>query len=257
MAYIQYERRGFTGIVTFSKPESLNALSSAAIAEAGEFFAGLEAEDLRALVLTGAGKAFISGADVKEMSAMGRAEAEAFSATGNELMRRIERFPVPVIAAVNGYALGGGFEMALAADFIFASAAAKFGFPEVTLGIIPGFGGSWRLAARIGAARAAEILFTSRLFGAEEALRLGVAAQVAEPAALLETALATAALVAKAGPQAARELKKHLRECAGKDAEAAAALEAARFGQLFSGEQAREGLDAFLNKRRATWVKEG
>jgi enoyl-CoA hydratase len=261
MDYIQFEKRDRVGIVTFNNPERMNALSSGAIAQATKFFSELSRAieagtdgDLRVLLLTGAGKAFISGADVKEMSAMGKAEAERFSAEGNALMRLIECFPVPVIAAVNGYALGGGFELALCADFIYASTAAKLGFPEVTLGIIPGFGGVPRLAARIGAARASELLFTGRLIGADEALRAGVVNQVFEPAALLEAALQAAALMAKAGPRALKEAKKHLRESARLDAEAAAALEARRFGQLFAAEEAREGLEAFLGKRPPQWA---
>jgi enoyl-CoA hydratase len=257
MEYIQFEKRGQIGIVTFTNAERMNVLSSSAISQAARFFAELrnaiDGGDTRVLVLTGAGKAFISGADVKEMSVMGKSEAERFSAEGNALMRLIECFPVPVIAAVNGYALGGGFELALCADFIYASAAAKMGFPEVTLGIIPGFGGVPRLAARIGAARASELLYTGRLIGADEALAIGVVNRVFEPAGLLDAALQTAALICKAGPRALAEAKKHLGECARLDAEAAAALESRRFGQLFETEEAREGLAAFLGKRPAKW----
>jgi enoyl-CoA hydratase len=260
MDYIQFEKRDRVGIVTFSNPERMNALSMDAISQAAKFFSDLTgavdggtAGDLRALLLTGAGKAFISGADVKQMSVMGPEEAERFSAEGNALMRLIERFPVPVVAAVNGYALGGGFELALCADFIYASAAAKLGLPEVTLGIFPGFGGSARLAARVGASRASELLYTGRLIGAEEALRIGIVNQVFEPAGLLEAALQTAALMAKAGPHALKEAKKNLRECARLDAEAAAAVESRRFGLLFAEEEAREGLEAFLAKRPPTW----
>ena len=261
MDYIKIEKRDRIGIVTFNNPERMNALSSSAISQAAKFFQDLPGEieggadgDLRALILTGAGKAFISGADVREMSVMGQAEAERFSAEGNALMRLIECFPVPVIAAVNGYALGGGFELALCADFIYASSAAKLGFPEVTLGIIPGFGGAPRLAARIGAARASELLSTGRLIGADEAQRIGIVNQVFEPAGLLEAALQTAALMCKAGPHALREVKNHLRECARLDSEAAAAVESRRFGRLFGHEEAREGLQAFLAKRPPRWA---
>ena len=260
MDYIHFEKRDQVGIVTFNNPDRMNALSVDAISQSTEFFSELQASidagaagDLRALLLTGAGKAFISGADVKQMSSMEPAGAERFSAEGNALMRLIERFPVPVIAAVNGYALGGGFELALCADFIYASAAAKLGFPEVTLGIFPGFGGSARLAARIGASRASELLYTGRLIGAEEALRIGIVNQVFEPASLQEAALQTAALIGKAGPHALKEAKKNLRECARLDVEAAAAVESRRFGLLFAEEEAREGLEAFLAKRPPKW----
>jgi enoyl-CoA hydratase len=239
----------------------MNALSSLAIAQAMNFFEDLQQcitrgtdGDLRALILTGAGKAFIAGADVKEMSAMGPAEAAAFSAKGSALMLLIECFPVPILAAVNGYCLGGGFELALSADFICATANAKFAFPEVTLGIIPGFGGAARLANRIGPARARELLYTGRLFDAEEALRIGVANQVVKPAALLEASMETIALMSKAGPRALKEAKSNLRECAGLDPQSAAALESRRFGQLFAGDEPREGLGAFLQKRSPKWA---
>jgi enoyl-CoA hydratase len=261
MDYIQFEKRERVGIVTFSNPDSLNALSSAAIAQAMRFFDDLQQSiehgtdgDLRALILTGAGKAFIAGADVKEMNAMGPAEAAVFSAEGNALMLLIECFPVPVLAAVNGYCLGGGFELALSADFIYAAANAKFGLPEVTLGLMPGFGGAARLVARIGPARASELLFTSRMMNAEEALRIGVANQVVEPGALLEASLQTCALMSKAGPRALKESKSNLRECAGLDGRAAAALESRRFGQLFEGNEPREGLEALLSKRPPKWA---
>jgi enoyl-CoA hydratase len=188
---------------------------------------------------------------------MGQAEAERFSEEGNRLMREIESFPLPVIAAVNGYAIGGGFELALCADFIYASSAAKLGFPEVTLGIIPGFGGTLRLAARIGPARAKELLYTGRLVSAKEALRIGVVNQVVEPERLREAALQTADAVKKAGPCALKAAKRNLSECARLDAEKAAALESLRFGLLFAGDEASEGLDAFLNKRKPTWGQEG
>ena len=263
MDYILFEKKGRVGIVTFNNPDSLNALSSAAIAQTMRFFKDLEESiargtdgDLRVLLLTGAGKAFISGADVKEMRAMGQAEAERFSEEGNSLMREVESFPLPVIAAVNGYAIGGGFELALCADFIYASSAAKFGFPEVTLGIIPGFGGTLRLAARIGPARARELLYTGRLVSAEEALRIGVANTVVEPERLLEASLQTADAVRRAGPCALRAAKRNLSECARLDAAAAAALESLRFGLLFAGDEASEGLDAFLNKRKPKWEQE-
>jgi enoyl-CoA hydratase len=263
MGYISYERKDGVGLVTFSRPEALNALSPAGIEESLRFFEDLAGKlsadaspPLRAVVLTGAGKAFIAGADVKEMLGMSPPQASAFSRLGNRLMNLIERLPVPVIAAVNGYALGGGFEIALAADFLYASAGAKLGLPEVTLGIIPGFGGVRRLCLRIGVARAKELVYTGRLVTAEEAFQLGIANRLAAPEALLDLALQTAALIGSAAPAAVRAAKNHTAECVLLDAEAAAAAEAERFGALFAGGQPAEGMSALLEKRKPAWARE-
>ena len=265
MGYIRYENKEGVGLVTFSRPEALNALSPAGIEESLRFFEDLggklcgdEPPPLKAVVLTGAGKAFIAGADVKEMSGMSPQQASAFSARGNRLMNLIERLPVPVIAAVNGYALGGGFEIALAADFLYAASGAKLGLPEVTLGIIPGFGGVRRLCRRIGVARAKELVFTGRLVTAEEAFQLGIANRLAAPEALLDQALQTAALIGSAAPAAVRAAKRHAEECLLLDAEASAAEEAERFGALFAGAEPAEGMAALLEKRKPIWArKEG
>ncbi len=268
MGYIRYEVQGEVGIVTFSRPEALNALSVAGIQESLGFFGELgrglagertPASGIQALVLTGAGKAFIAGADVKEMSGMSREEASGFSAQGNRLIIEIERLPVPVIAAVNGYALGGGFEVALAADFIYASPGARMGLPEVTLGIIPGFGGVRRLGRRIGAARAKELVYTGRQITAQEALELGIVNRlVAPPEDLLSRALQTAASLGKAGRLALRAAKRHFEDCLLLGAEEAAAVEAERFGALFAGQEPAEGMTALLEKRQPSWArKEG
>ncbi len=265
MGYIRWELKQGVGLVTFSRPEALNALSREGLEEALGFFEELEAklsaggpEPLAAVVLTGAGKAFIAGADVKEMAGMSPQEAIAFSRLGNRLMNRIERLPVPVIAAVNGYALGGGFEVALAADFLYAASGAKLGLPETTLGIIPGFGGLRRLGRRIGLARARELVYTGRLVTAEEAFQLGIANRVTTPGELLGEALETASQIGGGAPEAVRAAKRHVEECLLLDAEAAAAAEAERFGALFAGPQPAEGMAALLEKRKPVWAqKEG
>lgn len=265
MGYIQYELREGVGLVTFSRPEALNALSEAAVAESLRFFQELggrfaEPGDpaLRAVVLTGAGKAFIGGADVKEMAVMNPEQAASFCALGNRLMNEIERFPLPVIAAVNGYAFGGGFEVALAADFIYAAASARFSLPEVNLGIIPGFGGVRRLCWRIGTARAKELLYSGRQISAQEALELGIVNRVIPPEQLAGQALQAAAALANAGPAALRAAKRHAGECLLLDPEAAAGLEAGRFGALFAGEEPVEGMSALQAKRKPAWArKEG
>jgi len=265
MGYIRYEQKGGVGLVTFNRPEALNALSKAGIEESLAFFqdlgrrlAGTDTSEIQAVVLIGAGKAFIAGADVKEMAEMSPEQASGFSAKGNLLMNEIERLPVPVIAAVNGYALGGGFEIALAADFLYVATGARLGLPEVTLGIIPGFGGVRRLCRRIGIARAKELVFTGRPVTAEEAFQLGIANRLAAPEELLAQALQTADAMGNAGREALRAAKRHANECALLDAEAAAALEAERFGALFAGSEPAEGMTALLEKRKPAWArKEG
>ena len=262
MGYIGYELTEGVGMVTFSRPEALNALSEAGVEESLGFFqelgrrlAGAGAPAVQAVVLTGAGKAFIAGADVREMSAMGPQEASRFSAQGNRLMTEIERLPVPVIAAVNGYALGGGFEVALAADFMYASSGARMGLPELTLGIIPGFGGLRRLCRRIGTARAKELVYTGRQVTAQEAFELGIVNRVTAPEDLLPQALATAAAMGSAGRQALQAAKRHADECLLLEAEACAALEADRFGALFAGPEPAEGMAALLEKRKPVWAR--
>lgn len=265
MGYISFELKKGVGLVTFSRPEALNALSKAGVEESLGFFqdlgrklAGAGSPEVPAVVLTGAGKAFIAGADVKEMAGMSPEQASGFSARGNQLMNEIERLPVPVIAAVNGYALGGGFEIALAADFMYIAAGATLGLPEVTLGIIPGFGGMRRLCRRIGTARAKELVYTGRLVTAEEAFQLGIANRLASPEALLDQALQTAVLIGNAAPLALRAAKRYANECVLLDAEAAAAVEAERFGALFACPEAAEGMAALQEKRKPAWArKEG
>jgi len=265
MGYISYELKEGVGLITFSRPEALNALSKAGVEESLGFFqdlgrklAGAGSPEVLAVVLTGAGKAFIAGADVKEMAGMSPEQACGFSAKGNQLMNEIERLPVPVIAAVNGYALGGGFEVALAADFIYAASVARMGLPEVTLGIIPGFGGVRRLCRRIGSARARELLFTGRQLPAPEAFELGIVNRVVAPEDLLSRTLETAAAMGSAGPLALRALKRHAEQCLLLDSGQAAAVEPERFGDLFAGPEPAEGMTALLEKRKPAWVrKEG
>jgi len=261
MGYIGYERSRGVGIVTFSRPEAMNALCAEALEECLRFFEELgrrlssdDEPEVHAVILTGAGRAFIAGADVKEMREMSPSEAARFSARGNQLMTDIERLPVPVIAAVNGFALGGGFEVALAADFLYAAADAKLGFPEVGLGIIPGFGGVRRLSQRIGPARAKELIYTCRLVTGEEAFALGIANRAAPAEELLGLAQQTAALMDKAGHRALEAAKRHVNECALLDDAAVAAIEPDRFGSLFAGTEPREGMTAMLEKRTPGWA---
>lgn len=265
MPYAEYRIEGRAGIVTFNKPEELNALSRAAIGEvtalvsdlARQFAAPAAASAIRALILTGTGRAFIAGANIKEMRTMDVAAATEFSRAGNRMMRLIETFPLPVIAAVNGFALGGGLEMALSTDFIYAAKNAKLGFPEVTLGLVPGFGGTKRLLQRIGNARARELVLSGRIIDAEEALRLGVVNRVVEPEKLMESALATVEEINRAGPHAVRCAKKLLDDCSETVWDAVIEREAQLFGSLFANPETVEGLAAFVEKRKPAWTSSG
>lgn len=256
MKYFLYEKKDNIGILKFNNPDSLNALSSAVFNEMKEFLSSLAAGiDIRALILTGEGKAFIAGADIKEMKTMTPADAKAFSILGNLVMHQVNTLPVPVIAAVNGYALGGGLEMALSADFVYASAKAKFGLPELTLGLIPGFGGSKRLSERVGAAMAKELLFTARMIDAQEALRIGLVNKVSEPESLMEEAVGAADEMMKVSPHAAGEVKMLINKCRDVDLDAALNIENNQFGLIFSHRQAQEGMAAFIEKRKPDWGK--
>jgi len=261
MAYTAIDRRGGICILRFNCPEVMNALSTNAIEETLNTVTELKKEiifgdfSLRVLIITGSGKAFIAGADVKEMSSMNSEEGAQFCLKGNELLRAIETFPAPVIAAVNGYALGGGLEMALSADFIYAADIAKFGLPEVTLGIIPGFGGIRRLALRVGTANARELIFSGKIIEATEACRLGIVNKVIDSEKLMEKTITSAQQIMKAAPGAIRAAKRHIEDCKNTHYEISASLEAERFGRLFAGKEALEGMNAFLEKRKPIWLE--
>jgi len=250
---------GFAGairVITIDRPHALNAIDGATMrALAGAFEACARAAaatpGLRAVIVTGAGdKAFISGADIAALSVLSSAEAGELSRLGHQVTELIEALPVPVIAAVNGYALGGGCELALACDFIYASETARFGQPEVRLGVIPGFGGTVRLARRVGLARARELLFTGETIDATEALRIGVVNRVLEPGQLLPAAVRTAAAVAACAPLAVASAKRALAGSAVERSSQAQALrmESDLFAALFATEDLRAGMRAFLAK---------
>lgn len=237
--------------VLVNRQDVLNALDAGVIAELGACFAALADDaDLRCVILSGAGpKAFVAGADIAAMSTMGPWEARAFAAAAHETARRIESLPVPVIAAVNGFALGGGLELALCADFIYAARSAKLGFPEVGLGVIPGFGGTQRLASRVGLSRARELVFTGRVLSAEEAGTYGLVNAVVEPEALLPAVLAVAEAIASKGPLAVAEAKRAMRLGLDMPLERALVLEQELFAGLFATHDQKEGMAAFLAKR--------
>jgi enoyl-CoA hydratase len=205
-------------------------------------------------VLTGAGeKAFAAGADIAAMTAMGPVEARRFAELAHGVLERLERLPVPVIAAVNGFALGGGCEVVLACDLVYASDRARFGQPEVNLGLVPGFGGSQRLPRRIGMARALEMVLTGDVYDAARAKEIGLALDVVPAADLLAHARAQAAKIAARGPLAVAVAKRIMRAGVEPDLAAANELERQAFAALFGSADAKEGMRAFLEKRPAAW----
>lgn len=239
--------------LTINRPQVLNALNSDVVREleCALFELDLDAA-VRAVVLTGAGeKAFVAGADIKEMSEMSAFEAHAFARGGQRLMLLINRIRKPVIAAVNGFALGGGLELALACDFIYASEKARFGFPEVGLGVIPGFGGTQNLARQIGPNRANELVFSGRIITAEKAQAWGIVNELFAPEELLPKALATAREIAGKGALGVAYAKDAIASGLNMAKEDGFRYEASLFGVLFATGDQREGMGAFLEKRTA------
>jgi enoyl-CoA hydratase len=239
--------------VTVNRPKVLNALDELTVRELTEAFVSLGADGaVRAVILTGAGeKAFVAGADIAAMAGLGPREARAFAERGHRLGALMEALPVPVIAAINGFALGGGLELALACDFALCAAGAKLGLPEVGLGIIPGFGGTQRLARRIGVGQARALVYTGTIIGAEEAFRLGLVNAVTPAADLLPAARAVADTIASRAPLAIAEAKRAMREGMDLPLAQALLLERELFGSLFASADQKEGMRAFIEKRPA------
>ncbi len=239
--------------ITISRPAALNALNSHFFRELESMVAELKSrDDLKAIILTGEGKAFVAGADIAEMAGMNPQEARAFSRTGQKGFRSLELLDIPVIAAVNGFALGGGCELAMACDIRVASTKAKFGQPEVNLGLIPGYGGTQRLPRLIGLGNALHLLFTADMIGADEALRVGLVQRVVEPEQLMDEARKIAQKIASKGPKAVRNVKLVARLGLLTEFDAGSDLEAERFGDTF-GNEGTEGMKAFLEKREPSW----
>lgn len=252
---IRFERNGDIGVLTVNRPSKLNALNIQVHQELKMMLTQLQKENLKGLILTGEGeKAFIAGADIAEMQSMNSSESSAFAELGQQVTMLLESLPYPTIAAVNGFALGGGFEMAMSCDFIFASSNAVFGLPEVKLGLIPGFGGTQRLARIVGERRAKELMFSGRNVKIEEAKALGIVLEVFEnKEALLagcnkwfELALAnSSAAIAKAKATLWEGVDKPLNE--------GLIIEAKAFGETFQTPHMIEGVAAFLEKRKANF----
>ena len=238
--------------VTINRPDKLNALNDDVMRELGELFDELASRsDVGAVVLTGSGRAFVAGADIGGLAAAKTGELERFSRAGQATFRRIERFPKPVIAAVNGFALGGGFELALACHVRIASDAAKFGLPEVKLGLIPGYGGTQRLPRLVGRGRALQLILTAEMIDAAEALRIGVVNAVVAPAALVDTARAMALVMLRNAPIALARAIEAVDDGLDATLDDGLRLEARLFGSLEDTSDMREGTRAFLEKRPA------
>ena len=250
MGFVNCEVKENIAVVTINRPEALNALNSQVLDDLAAAFDGIDTNVVRAVVLTGAGeKSFVAGADIGEMSTLSKAEGEAFGKKGNDIFRKIEQFPVPVIAAINGFALGGGCEISMSCDIRICSDNAMFGQPEVGLGITPGFGGTQRLARLIGAGMAKQLIYTAKNIKADEAYRIGLVNAVYPQEELLAAAEKMASQIAANAPIAVRACKKAINDGLQTDIDAALVIEEKLFGSCFESEDQREGMANFLRKK--------
>ena len=242
-------------IVTISRPKALNALNTRFFQEMDDYVASIKNDaSIKVMVITGEGKAFVAGADIAEMVDKNQEEGSGFSRLGQATFRSLETLDIPVIAAINGFALGGGLELAMACDFRTANTKAKFGQPEVNLGLIPGYAGTQRLSRLVGPGDALYLLMTADMFGAEDALRIGLVQKVFDPEALMEETMKIAKNIASKGPKAVKLVKQVVRQGLVMDFDKGSELEAQNFGSLFGeGNEGREGMQAFLGKRKPEW----
>ena len=251
MEFILYEVKGATGIITINRERALNALNSTVLEELDATFDAINLDEVRCVILTGAGqKSFVAGADIGEMSSLTKAEGEAFGKKGNDVFLKIENFPVPVICAINGFALGGGCEIAMSCDIRICSDNAVFGQPEVGLGITPGFGGTQRLARLVGPGMAKQMIYTARNIKADEAFRIGLVNAVYTQEELMPAAEKMAAGIAKNAPIAVRNCKKAINEGLDVDMDAALVIEEKLFGDCFETEDQKYGMAFFLDKNK-------
>jgi enoyl-CoA hydratase len=241
-------------LITISRPAALNALNSAIFAEFNDLLNIIGKDDtIRILVITGDGKAFVAGADIAEMANMNFDQACSFSTMGQNTFLRLERLEMPVIAAVNGFALGGGCELALTCDFRIASTAAKFGQPEVSLGLIPGYAGTQRLSRLAGMGNALYLILTGEMITAEQALSMGLVQKVVAPEMLMEEAMKIARKMASNGSHAIRKAKEVIRKGREVSLQDGSKLESEAFSKLFDYPSTKEGMTAFLEKRKPNW----
>jgi len=256
MEFITYEQEGFVGTITINRPKALNALNSQVLDEINTVLDDIDLENTRALILTGAGeKSFVAGADIGEMSSLTKAEGEAFGKKGNDVFRKLETYPIPVIAAINGFALGGGCEIAMSCDIRICSENALFGQPEVGLGITPGFGGTQRLVRIVSVGKAKEMIYACTNVKADEALRIGLVNAVYTSEELIPAAKKLAARIAGNAPIAVAACKVAINDGLQVDMDAAIVIEEKMFGSCFETEDQREGMTAFLEKRKVDGFK--
>lgn len=250
MASVELAREGGIASLLLNRPDALNALSSELLDELGGAISEVESDAaIEAAILTGAGRAFAAGADISELATLDRARGEAFAQRGHRIFRRIEKLPKPIVAAVNGFALGGGCELAMACHMRIASTQARFGQPEVKLGLLPGFGGTQRLPRLVGRGIATEIALTGRMVSAEEALRIGLVNEIVEPEELLPRARALLEEILRNGPAAVAAALSAIDQGLDLPLDEALALEARIFGAACGSEEMQEGTQAFLEKR--------
>lgn len=249
---IIFEMEGNVAVIKFNRPKALNAINPAVLSELNDALDKIsEDKSVRVLVLTGEGeKAFVAGADIAHMVNLSPIKARRFSRDGQELLFRLGQCPFPVIACVNGFALGGGTEIALACDFIYASINAKFGQPEINLGIIPGFGGTQRLSRLVGKSMAKELCMTGTIINAEEAKEIGLVNKVFPPEKLWEETLKTAKVLASKGKVSIRAVKRCIDRGFDSDLRTGCYMEADAFGICVTSPDAKEGMSAFLEKRK-------
>lgn len=251
MEFIMYEEQNNIAIITMNRPKALNALNTNVLKELDKVLDEVNIDRIRALIITGAGdKSFVAGADISEMHKLTKAEGEVFGKTGNDVFRKLETFPIPVIAAVNGYALGGGCELAMSCDIRICSENAVFGQPETGLGITPGFGGTQRLPRLISVGKAKEMIYTARNIKSEEAYHIGLVSAVYPQEELMVQALKMASNIAKNAPIAVRAAKKAINEGLQSDMDYAIKIEEVLFGRCFETDDQKEGMTAFLEKRK-------
>ena len=254
MAFVDLEQRGSIGILTMNRPEALNALNDQVLRDLDAALDAVEANDeILVVILTGAGRSFVAGADIGQMKDFTSVQAKKFGAYGNSVFLKLENFPKPVIAAVNGFALGGGCELAMSCDIRLASEKAKFGQPEVGLGITPGFGGTQRLARIVGVSNAMELILTAKVIKAEEAKEMGLVSHVYPAEELMDKAMELA--IAANAQVAVRQSKAAIRHGLQTDMYTGAAFEAEAFGLCFSTEDQKDAMTAFVNKDKVTSFK--
>ena len=254
--FIKYEEEDMIAVLTINRPKALNALNSQVLEELDKTLDAIDTNKIRALIITGAGeKSFVAGADIGEMSSLTKKEGEAFGKKGNDVFRKLETFAIPVIAAVNGFALGGGCEISMSCDIRICSDNAIFGQPEVGLGITPGFGGTQRLARLVGPGMAKQMIYTARNIKADEALRIGLVNAVYPQSELLNEAKKLAQTIARQAPIAVRNCKKAINDGLQVDMDKAIEIEERLFGDCFETEDQRAGMGNFLEKDKSKKLK--